>query len=456
MSGDFTLENQCLPLVDRTNGKYTKYVDKEESDGVFSLKSGMSVGERLTVREKLLKRRQRIVDVQLAMALLGFILMLVENEMYFLGYITKSSTMSVVLKSLVSLSTVVLLAAIIVYHMTEIKLRMTENHLNDWRLVVTFPYTYFQIFLELMICFPHPLPFDTSFRISGLKGQTVYASSDALMSILMILRSYLIGRMLVVHNKFISGTATQGLGALNKVKIDAFFLFKALMSSNPGSVLIVLMIFILLVNSWAMRTCETFYQLEKDNSDYWNMMWMVSVTFLTIGYGDLYPVSLCGRFVSVATGLMGVGTTALLITVLAHKLEQTRAEKYVYNFVMRAQRDKEKKMAAADVIKNWIHLCRLRRCNNVIDDKQIRVHGKLQQAIRVMREARNQQDSIGESTIGFIEISKVIRDVEQKTEAVQQSMKDVKNELLQVQRTSRDLQLKLHDIHQVLVFGHTK
>ncbi|XP_061188298.1 small conductance calcium-activated potassium channel protein 2-like [Saccostrea echinata] len=147
---------------------------------------------------------------------------------------------------------------------------------------------------------------------------------------------------------------------------------------------------------------------------------------------------------------MGVGTTALLITVLAQKLEPSRAEKYVYNFVLKAQLDKRRKTASADAIKNWFQLCRLRRSNNIINMEYIRVHGKLLQAINAMQEAKHKRDSTGESTIGFIEISKGMSDVEKKTEEVQRSIRDLKSDLVYMQRMSRDLQFRFNDIYTVL------
>lgn len=50
---------------------------------------------------------------------------------------------------------------------------------------------------------------------------------------------------------------------------------------------------------------------DKDNSEILNAMWMVSITFLSIGYGDMVPNTYCGRGVSVITGIM-VGITLLV------------------------------------------------------------------------------------------------------------------------------------------------
>jgi hypothetical protein len=66
-------------------------------------------------------------------------------------------------------------------------------------------------------------------------------------------------------------------------------------------------------------------------------MWLIAVTFLAIGYGDLVPNTYCGRAVCVVSGLMGVSCTATMVAVLARKLELSRAEKHVHNFMMDTQ-----------------------------------------------------------------------------------------------------------------------
>lgn len=92
-----------------------------------------------------------------------------------------------------------------------------------------------------------------------------------------------------------------------------------------------------------------------------NSMWLIAVTFLAIGYGDLVPNTYCGRAVCVVSGLMvnkrfstlfffidfssiisfkkkkGTACTATMVAVLARKLELSRAEKHVHNFMMDTQ-----------------------------------------------------------------------------------------------------------------------
>lgn len=167
MSGDFREfeDIKCL-LADRPN--INTLLDEETGGKHGTFDNG--IGERLKTRGKLLKERRKIVDVQVLMALIGFVIMLVENELFYEGFITKLSTMSIVLKSFVSLSTVILLIAVVLYYVTEIKMRMIDNQLDDWRLLVAFPNTNLKLFLELLICIIHPLPFNVTIPISGPDG----------------------------------------------------------------------------------------------------------------------------------------------------------------------------------------------------------------------------------------------------------------------------------------------
>jgi len=38
-----------------------------------------------------------------------------------------------------------------------------------------------------------------------------------------------------------------------------------------------------------------------------NSMWMIVVTFLSIGYGDIVPNTHCGRIIAITTGIMVKG-----------------------------------------------------------------------------------------------------------------------------------------------------
>ncbi|KAL1454015.1 hypothetical protein WDU94_010310 [Cyamophila willieti] len=76
---------------------------------------------------------------------------------------------------------------------------------------------------------------------------------------------------------------------------------------------------------------------DEDHANLLNSMWLIAITFLSVGFGDIVPNTYCGRGIAVTTGIMGAGCTALLVAVLSRKMELTRAEKHVHNFMMDTQ-----------------------------------------------------------------------------------------------------------------------
>lgn len=48
--------------------------------------------------------------------------------------------------------------------------------------------------------------------------------------------------------------------------------------------------------------CFSFHDVKHKNL--LNSMWMISITFLSIGYGDIVPNTYCGRSIAVITGVM--------------------------------------------------------------------------------------------------------------------------------------------------------
>jgi len=457
MSGSTVIEDPGIPLVSKSNGKYNRYMDTQDSVSSPDSSSGTgnmsstfgvtnkfeNIGYKLARRKQLINRRRVVVNVEFTFALLGILLMLLETELYIGGVVTKTDAGSIIIKCGISITTVGLLIAVMCYHATGIQLLMTDNSWEDWRLATDFPWTHLKILSELVVCSIHPIPGDIKVPAYGVDGQTRMVSLDAIFSILMLSRLYIIGKFTVVHHRLLTDTSTQSLGALNKVKINTTFVFKALMSTIPGSMLISIMLGILFIDSWAIRTCEVFYNPGSPESSYLNSMWLTAITFLTIGYGDIYPSTYCGRFVSVITGLMGVGTTALLVAVLAQKLEQSRPEKYVHNFVSRSQLDKVRKNAASDVIKYALTLWRMKRQGVGAGSKRTRVYGKLLQSIYKMREAKNEKISIGESSVGIIEVSKSVIDVYEIVEQIQGEQTVLQGKVIDMEEKIRGIDEKL-------------
>ncbi|BFZ12698.1 hypothetical protein BsWGS_15737 [Bradybaena similaris] len=370
------------------------------------------LGARIDQRKRLLLRRRYLVDLMLAVAVVGIALMLVENELFYLDVSEKNTSVSLVLKLFTTISTCVLLVTILLYYHTGAEIKMLDAKVDD-PLAVTSITTWTLLIVELLVCAVHPFPGDVQVYMAAISGGGGRSNIDGILSVLMMFRLYLIGRFFVAHSPLLTDPTTQTISAVSHVKIDMFFVFKAAMADHPGKVIALTMLSMYSVSVWSMRTCELYYTDISDAQSLPQSMWLAAITFLTVGYGDLTPMTHCGRFIAVVTGLMGLASTALLVATVAKKLEQTRADKYVFNYLSRIHLESKRKNAAADVIKFSIKMFIWKK---LYETKPSKVHKmrvtyyswRLSNAVRSMRSTRAARQGFEEASVGLAELSQQV------------------------------------------------
>ncbi len=74
---------------------------------------------------------------------------------------------------------------------------------------------------------------------------------------------------------------------------------------------------------------------------YQDSLWLIVITAFTVGYGDIYPRTYPGRFISVAAGVLGVIFAALGTAALSNKLSWTTAEFNVSKILMKNVMEKK-------------------------------------------------------------------------------------------------------------------
>jgi hypothetical protein len=104
------------------------------------------------------------------------------------------------------------------------------------------------------------------------------------------------------------------------------------------------------------------------------------------------------------TGIIGVFSTALLVAVISQKLELTRSEKYVHNFVANIQLAKIYKNQAANVVKYGWKVWFLKRKGKHMIIHYIQAQRKLLTSIHYMRKIKQQQRKLNENCITLLEL----------------------------------------------------
>ncbi|KAL2097620.1 hypothetical protein ACEWY4_006827 [Coilia grayii] len=377
-----TLHSSGLEVVvSKGNGEDRSKASNEslvrEGSGSAPQKKNKDIGYKLGHRRALFEKRKRLSDYALIFGMFGIVVMVTETELSW-GVYTKESSYSFALKCLISLSTVILLGLIIMYHAREIQLFMVDNGADDWRIAMTYERIFF-IVLELLVCAIHPIPgqyvFTWTARLAFTYVPSVAdADVDIILSIPMFLRLYLIGRVMLLHSKLFTDASSRSIGALNKINFNTRFVMKTLMTICPGTVLLVFSISSWIIAAWTVRVCERYHDKQEVTSNFLGAMWLISITFLSIGYGDMVPHTYCGKGVCLLTGIMGAGCTALVVAVVARKLELTKAEKHVHNFMMDTQLCKRVKNTAANVLRETWLIYKHTKLVKKIDHAKVRKH----------------------------------------------------------------------------------
>lgn len=406
----YEFDNPKLPLCTSENIKMKYMGNSETKEPPVSNRNSKSetkptLGQKIEYRRELLHRRRRIVDTEFTLAMIGIVIMVVETELFISYGMEKVSIASIILKSIISITTVVLMLCICLNYYTGAQIKMLDAGLKEWYMAISH-WHWFGLVLELLICSIHPFPGNIQLPYESPDGIKRTVSLDAVLSIVMVARLYLVAKFAVVHSVLLTDTSIYSIGAISKVKINTLFVFRAAMRNRPGQLLLMVMISTFVVNTWAMRACELYY--ERGNyhkNSYLESMWLIAITFLTVGYGDRTPLSYCGRYISIVTGAMGVITTALLVAIIARYLQQTRSEKYVFNFVSRLQIENRKKTAAANAIKAVLRLHILRRFGDEFKSEIRKYEDKLKTSLNEIRCAKEDKEVIGDDAVGIVDVA---------------------------------------------------
>ncbi|XP_061673417.1 small conductance calcium-activated potassium channel protein 1-like isoform X2 [Syngnathoides biaculeatus] len=368
-----------------------------------------SIGWRLLRRRALFLRRQRLNDCALAVGLFGVVMMVTETELSWSIY-SKSSVYSLTLKSIISASTVILLGLIVAYHCCEVQLYVHDSGAEDWRIAVTTERLAL-VALELAAAAVHPYPVGL---LAYFRRQTAAPAAlsetelEIVLALPMFLRLYLLGRAMMLHSRLFTDTASRSIGALNKIHFNARFVGKTLMTTYPGTVLMIFSVSLWIVAAWGLHVCERHHNYRDLSSNYMEALWMVSVTFLSIGYGDVVPHTYCGRSICLLTGIMGAGCTVLVVAVVARKLELTRAEKHVHNFMIDSHISKRMKIAAANVLRETWFIYKHTKLSREKDHTMVRVHQrKLLLAIHQLRRVKMDKRILADQGSTLVDLCKV-------------------------------------------------
>eukprot|EP01059_Diplonema_ambulator_P004590 TRINITY_DN1430_c0_g1_i3.p1 TRINITY_DN1430_c0_g1~~TRINITY_DN1430_c0_g1_i3.p1 ORF type:complete len:740 (+),score=104.61 TRINITY_DN1430_c0_g1_i3:85-2304(+) len=170
-----------------------------------------------------------------------------------------------------------------------------------------------------------------------------------IINVVVLLRLFTLMRSLR-DMSFASSMGSILVGALCNTRMDAFFVYKTRLFSSPILTMTVTSGFGLVLLSFLTWFVEQSY----GTLNLAQCFWFTFVTATTVGYGDYTPSSVGGKLVGVISALYGIVITAILVSVVQHKLTMTGIQKQIILFLSEVQRVQQTKVKAARVVRQAV------------------------------------------------------------------------------------------------------
>ncbi|UJR11490.1 hypothetical protein I4U23_015670 [Adineta vaga] len=421
------------------------------------------IKHHLIQRKELHFRCRQVNDFMCIIALAGLLLMIIDTE---LRLNETNSKILIFIRPSISILTILLVGLIFYYHALDIRLYTINNHIADWRVTIDFR-AILLIICEILVCSIHPLPFYDKPLSKDSAWLKIFLTFP------MFGRLYLIARGVTLHSQLVNTASSRTIGYLNRVPVTISFILRAFLQIYPGSFWTSVLILLLFISTWLIRTCEKGMWLPIQSSSteinsslgiFSNAMWFTIVTFTTVGYGDLVPQTYCGQGtlrkmilygifeiflclgVSIMIAFVGVFASAVLIAVFTNKISLNRSEQVVLDFVARINRARAYRKKTMEIIQYSVRAWFLKRHGHhyrALFNSLYRLHTAMRQARRIKQEQRNATNS----TESVMTTLSDIRDEQQTSE---KSLNKIKQQITQVEEKLLGLENKLNTVVNIL------
>jgi hypothetical protein len=192
-----------------------------------------------------------------------------------------------------------------------------------------------------------PPGFDDKITGSMLGGTYTY-TYDSIFLFFTLTKLYYFLKI-YTHISIWSSDKVHRIGLDNKINIGVYFAIKAQIKKNPFFSMIVILIVSISLLGFMMRIFEYGYVASPSSSDgaksltnpdfksYTDVFWVIIITMMTVGYGDIFPHTHLGRFVAFLCALIGLMVTSLLIVSLSYIVEFSPEEKKAHNMIKKRE-----------------------------------------------------------------------------------------------------------------------
>jgi hypothetical protein len=198
------------------------------------------------------------------------------------------------------------------------------------------------LLLEIIINALHMPPYTDGWTLMEERNpdqpQRAVMTETIIMILLLFFRAYHIIKLVANHSRF-NKYDCEKICLSQNTPGDTLFAIKAEFKTNPFLLVTVIMITSIFVFGYSVRNIELFFMYGQpadkvqDWRYYWNGFWCVIITMATVGFGDIYPVSILGRCIIIIACLWGTFLISLMVAALTFGIEFNAQERVSYDTI---------------------------------------------------------------------------------------------------------------------------
>lgn len=340
-------------------------------------------------------------NISFFLAMLGMAVAIFEGQVTHLKYNEAANTPGTVMKSFVSVSTLLLFFCLYKYWTVKIEIFKVKQLVYQDASLMTHSTFKKMFFWDLLFCGLHLPPFvgdaigRVTYGVSGFHGNNFH--------LLVFLRCYLFVRMLKQYFKkrFIS-QKVRLIGAMNKVSFDGLFVIRTYIRLQPFTILFASLIIYILVSAYTYtifegdEECSSAFQQDliakglsdTDNchgSDIYYYRWVIFTFALILGIEpSTVPKSVPGQIVTVLGALVGVTLLSVLIAVISQFLTLSTTESRVVDRIHEDVATRNTRETAIRFIQTyWRYMVRMK--------KKLRNNAELSKKISMLEGAEKER-----------------------------------------------------------------
>ena len=233
------------------------------------------------------------------------------------------------------------------------------------------------------------------------------------------------------------------------------FALKAEIRDRPYFVVFFLMVASIILFGYCLRNTEIAFmkdvplRLFQDWTYLWNGFWCITITIFTVGYGDFYPHTHFGRFITIIACLWGTFLVSLMVVAVTNSMELSPEELKAYNAIKQNEFEKVYKGKALNLIRYYYSRRMLSENEDSFDESDITIKqkyvfhksiNKLKKALNTFREARREHKELNKSITIESLVSSINQIINDEMDKLVRSSKIQVNNLMEHIKYSKEFQ----------------